>query len=313
MKRKKRGWIFLLILLAFAVICTSAAVSEDERTSAGETEQGFSGEEVKTATEEEENTPEEDEDAPEGEEDESEEDEEPADKRWTRFEQPFGGNRRSPRMQYWVYTPEDLEPGLPLVIYLHSSFGLNGKALRDALPRMIRDGTIAEPDAVILVPQLPGGYSEKHEWQEAFESLVPIIEKVTQEYEVDETRIALTGYSLGGIGVLDLALEDPGRYDKILCICGKAHYEVLRGVEAFAGTEVMVYTTQGDKTVNPATSITLTELLQAAGIPAYHEEYHSTHGEMPYIVYGQEEVQEWLWLVPFSGGEANDENQEGAK
>ena len=219
-------------------------------------------------------------------------------KGWTMFEQPFGGTIYQPRMQYWVYTPEEMEADLPLVIYLHSSFGLCGKAIRDALPMMIRDGRVPEPDAVILVPQLTGGYSEPKQWEEVFGSLIPIIEKVIAEYEVDETRISLTGYSLGGIGVFDLASADPGRYARILSVCGKCHNPVLESLDAFDGTEVLVLTAQNDQTVNPASAIAFTDMLQEAGETAYHEEFNSTHGELPFMVYAQREVQEWLWLIP---------------
>ena len=100
MRERKTGKVFLLLLLAVVMFCTAAFASEET----------------------------------------GEEEEDKAYKEWTRFEQPYGGNRRKPRMFYWVYTPEQMEPGLPLVIYLHSSFGLSGKALRDGLPIMIEDG-----------------------------------------------------------------------------------------------------------------------------------------------------------------------------
>lgn len=263
MRERKTGKVFLLLLLTVVMLCTAAFASEET----------------------------------------GEEEEDKAYKEWTRFEQPYGGNRRKPRMFYWVYTPEQMEPGLPLVIYLHSSFGLSGKALRDGLPIMIEDGRAEKPDAVVLVPQLPGGYNKEHQWEDVFESLIPIIEKVVKEYEVDESRIALSGYSLGGIGVWDLALADPGRYARILSIGGKVHYPVLKAVEAFAGKEVMSFTARGDKTVNPATVVTFTGMLQEAGISAYHEEMETKHGELQFEVFARREIQEWLWLIPGISGE----------
>ena len=245
-----------------------------------------------------------------GEENDNDEDDENDYSGWTRFEQPSGGTYKEPRMQYWVYTPEDMEPGLPLVIYLHSSFGLVGKALRDAMPVMIRDGRMPKPDCVVLVPQLTGNYNNPHQWEEVFGSLIPIIEKVVKEYEVDETRIALTGYSLGGIGVFDLAVADRGRYAKIMSVCGKCHYPVLDAVDAFAGTEVLVLTAQYDTTVNSATAVTFAGMLQEAGITAYHEELPYTHGELPFAVYTQKEVQEWLWLIPSISEKPADETGE---
>ena len=64
---------------------------------------------------------------------------------WQKYELPAGKTSSSPYMHYWVYTPENLEPGLPLVVYLHSSSGMINSALRDeesGLPSLIISGDV---------------------------------------------------------------------------------------------------------------------------------------------------------------------------
>ena len=39
-----------------------------------------------------------------------------ADGEWQKYELPAGDTDSSPFMYYWVYTPENLKPGLPLVV-----------------------------------------------------------------------------------------------------------------------------------------------------------------------------------------------------
>ena len=57
---------------------------------------------------------------------------------WEQFEQPADvGVRNAPYMKYWVYTPDEMKPGLPFVIYLHSSDGISWSAMKDVLPELI--------------------------------------------------------------------------------------------------------------------------------------------------------------------------------
>ena len=78
---------------------------------------------------------------------------------WQRFELPSGGTSTSPMIYYWVYTPADLKPGLPLVVYLHGSGGVTNSALKrteGGLPWMIVNGDVPAPECIVLVPQHPG-------------------------------------------------------------------------------------------------------------------------------------------------------------
>ena len=115
--------------------------------------------------------------------------------------------------------------------------------------------------------------------------------------EVDRSRIALTGFSNGGIGMWDLVAAKPGIYSRLLCIEGKVNRK-SQHPELFEGCQVLVYTVHRDLAINTATAINFVDRLNEIGIPATHIQLEdTTHREAPKIVYADEKIQEWIWLI----------------
>ena len=216
---------------------------------------------------------------------------------WERFEMPSGGSVSTPRMKYWVYTPFDVKPGLPLVVYLHSTHGMANWALNQAergLGALIVDGTVPEPECIVLVPQHPGSYDD--EWEPIIQSVKRCVEKVIEDYKVDTSRIAVTGYSLGAIGIWDLVNVMPGTFSRLLCVDGRIR-KLSMNPELFEGCDVLAYTAYGDQTVNNNTIYRFVNKLNELGMKAESVPLVTTHGEIPSQVYTDESVQEWLWLI----------------
>ena len=228
---------------------------------------------------------------------------------WEQFEQPAAvGVKASPFLLYSVYTPDGVKPGLPLVIYLHSSDGISWTAMGSQidLPMFIADGTVADPQAVILVPQLTRDHNLT--WANVINSVNTIVETVIDRYEVDTSRISLTGFSLGGIGIWELASLAPERYARMLCIGGRAN----AGIDpaAFAGRgEIRVFSSTGDLRSNRIRSEEFVNALLDAGASASFELLSLQHTEAPRLVYGDPDIQKWLWLIP---DESAEESAEGS-
>ena len=200
-----------------------------------------------------------------------------------------------PRMNYWVYTPEDMKEGLPLVIYLHSSIGLANKALQDILPSYINDGTIPSPNSIVLIPQIPLTKYEA-DWISCINSLDAIIEDVIETYHADTNRVSLVGFSLGGIGVFDLSYMHPERYERILSICGRVNYHIINNRNVNPDAEIRVATAKGDSAVNSATAVYYANTLAEEGYKASHKEYEKSHKDTALEVLRDEEILKWLWL-----------------
>ena len=221
---------------------------------------------------------------------------------WHRYEFPvaeqdYGFLHYSKYIYYWVYTPADLKPGLPLVVYLHSTGGMIKSALKKGekgLPWMIVNGDVPAPECIVLVPQHPGG--EYDFWDSGLNTVIGCVDKVIEDYEVDRSRIALVGYSLGGIGMWDLVAAKPGIYSRLLCVEGKVNRNSQKP-ELFEGCEVLVYTAHRDLAINSASAINFVTTLNEAGTPATHVQLETTHVEAPKIVFSDEKVLEWIWLL----------------
>lgn len=197
----------------------------------------------------------------------------------------------SPALDYWLLAPEDAVPGLPLIVYLHGSGEKGSRALKGGLPLMLSNGSVRLPEAIVLVPQLPADVAY---WDRMNDALIRIVDEVLASFSADPSRTALAGVSLGGIGVWDLAARFPGRFARILSLCGR----VNRGIspDAFLGCEVRVYTAREDPKVPPASVIAFTKKLVNAGVDAVHTELNTTHARIPLSVFRNEELIRWLWF-----------------
>ncbi|MFD2246382.1 dienelactone hydrolase family protein [Pontibacter ruber] len=140
---------------------------------------------------------------------------------------------------YHIYYPasytSDPAKKWPLILSLHGA-GERGENMelvaKQGLPRYLED----KPDFpfVVAYPQCPKGTY----W------LVPLLnnwlEQVLAEVNADESRIYLTGYSMGGYGTWRWASDNPEKFAAILPICGggdvnKAHNLVHTPIWAFHG------------------------------------------------------------------------------
>lgn len=112
-----------------------------------------------------------------------------------------------------LYLPET-DPPLPVLLCLHGS-GERGDDLAAVRthgpPRLVAD---REFPFLVVAPQCPAG-----EWWSA-QQLVDLLDDVATKYRIDPDRVYLTGLSMGGYGVWELAAQHPDRFAAIVPICG---------------------------------------------------------------------------------------------
>jgi antitoxin component YwqK of YwqJK toxin-antitoxin module/predicted esterase len=121
---------------------------------------------------------------------------------------------------YLLYLPGEYEKNSndpwPLIINLHGS-SLRGDDLEKVkeygLPRVIEKGK--DFPFIIASPQCP----DKKTW--ATDDWFPaFLEELKSKYRIDPDRIYLTGVSLGGEGVWNLAIKYPETFAAIAPLCG---------------------------------------------------------------------------------------------
>jgi len=120
------------------------------------------------------------------------------------------------QLGYLLYLPNEYEESgsWPLLLFLHG-YGARGDDLElvkaHGPPKLIAEGK--DFPFVIVSPQDPRG------WWEPME-LTVLLDKVVSEYKIDQSRIYVTGLSLGGFGTWELAHFAPDRFAAIAPICG---------------------------------------------------------------------------------------------
>ena len=107
---------------------------------------------------------------------------------------------------------------LPLIIQLHGAGDRgNGKDIEkvdvNGFSKYLME---AEHECIAIMPQC----SEDTFWVAKIETLVRFIEKLIKEYNVDENKVYLTGFSMGGYGTWFTAMARPDLFAAIAPVCG---------------------------------------------------------------------------------------------
>src|SRR5438105_15297696 len=101
------------------------------------------------------------------------------------------------KYQVWVPAAYDASRRWPAILFLHGSGerGDDGVAqTMVGLGRALREGKV-DPPAVVVFPQCP---LSGHWTGPARRIAIAALEHVIEDYSIDETRVSLTGMSMGG-------------------------------------------------------------------------------------------------------------------
>ncbi len=171
-------------------------------------------------------------------------------------------------IDFYQFTPEDYSKNgqkHPVIIFLHGISERGGsvkdlpKVLKAGLPKFIKNGKTNMrfkykgkwESFVVLIPQLSNRYGS---WQQFYTA--EMIEYATQNLNIDEDRIFLTGLSLGGGGVWSYAsgsLDQAKKLAGIAPICGTCAISNAGNI-AKAGLPVWAFHAKDDNRVSVSCS-----------------------------------------------------------
>ena len=122
-------------------------------------------------------------------------------------------------LNYLLFMPRDTSARVagkfPLIISLHG-IGESGTTLsrlkNDGLPKIL-DGYDTFP-FIVVSPQCPSTTEWYYDRTDLL--VIRLLDSVVARYPVDTNRIYVTGYSMGGIGTLDLAIRHSSRFAALL-------------------------------------------------------------------------------------------------
>jgi predicted peptidase len=199
-----------------------------------------------------------------------------------------GGEGLAP-LRYLLFLPAhyDSEPGdWPLMVFLHGA-GERGEDLslvKKYGPPMIAEETPDFP-FVVVSPQCPTGQT----WEP--ERLMALVDDVAASYRIDRRRIVLTGASLGGFGMWQMAVAYPERFAALVPVCGwgnPAWAKRLRDVPVwmFHGEEDCIVPIDG--------SLEMLDAVLAAGGDARFTSYPGVGHDAWTPAYATPELYVWL-------------------
>lgn len=120
---------------------------------------------------------------------------------------------------YLLFLPQDYtrrgEKRWPTILFLHGA-GERGTNLNKVTvhgpPKIVKN----RPDFpfIVISPQCPNDRT----WSQ--DVLLALLDEVARQYKVDQSRVYLTGLSMGGYGTWQLGLNHPDRFAAIAPICG---------------------------------------------------------------------------------------------
>ena len=122
-------------------------------------------------------------------------------------------------LDYLLYLPPDYagKDSWPLMVFLHGA-GERGHDLnlvkKHGPPKLVEAGK--DFPFIIVSPQCP-----TDQWWPGLEKeVMALVDEIVEKYNVDESRIYLTGLSMGGYGTWTIGCSHPDRFAAMVPLCG---------------------------------------------------------------------------------------------
>jgi predicted peptidase len=152
-------------------------------------------------------------------------------------------------MNYILQLPKNQKDKFPLIVFLHGSGerGTDLELVKNHSPFTYQE--LINSPVAILAPQCP----ENIWWNT--EALYQLILDVSVKYNVDKTRIYLTGLSMGGWGAWKLAEEHPEMFAAIASVCAPVDRIMMINADKLKDLPIKIYHGALDDVVPPIQSI----------------------------------------------------------
>ncbi len=165
-------------------------------------------------------------------------------------------------LDYLLYLPENYDPGkeggFPTILFLHGA-GERGDSL-DVLtawgpPRIAQEKGLP---FIVISPQCP----TNEWWTSMLSPLKGVLDEAISVYNIDTTRIYLTGLSMGGYGTFAFSQVHPEYFAAVAPICGGGTPSMLN---FYTQPPTWVFHGDEDKIVPIESSQIMVDAMKAAG------------------------------------------------
>lgn len=193
--------------------------------------------------------------------------------------------------KYLLFLPEGYgkkDKKWPLILFLHGA-GERGSNLnlvkKHGPPKIVQDKK--DFGFIVVSPQCP----KDEWWPDKVETLTHLLDDIIAKYDVDESRVYLTGLSMGGYGTWSLGCAHPERFAAIVPICGGGRRFFAPRLK---NTPVWAFHGAKDRVVPPSESEQMVKAVNGSGgsakLTVYPDAYHDSWTK----TYDNPELYEWL-------------------
>lgn len=211
--------------------------------------------------------------------------------------------------RYVVYLPEswNAHQRWPVILFLHGSGERGSEGMDETqigLPQAIRLHPERWP-FIVVMPQVPFGH---HHWTDPdmMGMAMNALNVEMKEFHGDPDRVYLTGLSLGGYGVWEIARDFPHRFAALVPVAGGVFwsYEPSRWhlidtlpaeyAHAIGRTPVWIFHGANDPVVSPRQSQIMFLAVKAAGGNVRFSEYAGIRHSVWDRAYAEPDLPRWL-------------------
>lgn len=196
--------------------------------------------------------------------------------------------KKEQKISYILDYPENAKGKVPLMVFLHGSGerGDNLEMVKAHSPFTYKN-LFPEPVA-ILAPQCP-----KDVWWDT-EAVYYLIKEIQQKYQIDDSRIMLTGLSMGGWGTLKLAMEHPELFSAVVAVCAPVDRLMKVRVSQYKDLPMKLFHGGNDDIVSPMNSIKIYQEIKKVNknveLTIFPDENHNSWDS----TYSNPKLYEWM-------------------
>lgn len=195
-------------------------------------------------------------------------------------------------LNYLLYLPENYDPnrkeGYPTILFLHGA-GERGDNVN--VLTMWGPPKIAKEEGlpfIVISPQCPKG----HWWTSMMYPLKSLLDYSIKTYNIDTSRIYLTGLSMGGYGTFAFSLLYPGYFAAVAPMCGGGTPSMVNFCKNYP--PIWVFHGDADKIVPISSSKIMVNKMKDAGYDVKFTIYKGGDHYMFQKAYREEGLFDWF-------------------
>ena len=149
------------------------------------------------------------------------------------------------KISYILDYPQNAKEKVPLIVFLHGSGerGTDLEMVKAHSPFTYKN--LMKEQVAILAPQCP-----ENQWWDT-DAVYHLIKEIQQKYRIDESRIYLTGLSMGGWGTLKLAGEHPEMFAAVASVCAPTDRVMQATIQNYKNLNIKIFHGGMDDVVLP--------------------------------------------------------------